>query len=415
MSIPPKFIGGIDELSPAESQEAFDRLERQSFLARFGISRPPEIVTSSTVLPTIPTVPSCGDRRPKLNLHQLIALAIIHHGTRSPTGQDIVDWILSHFKYFDKIEPTHLEARLRESFVIYDPPIVPLSETYRHFAMAWEQKQYLSLRYAIVVGHYSVIFPTSPKTFPLMKLPAELRLHVYEYALGKPCEQLTKIPYLYWDWGNNNERKRAHGYIHSYVEYDSDACTAGSWHGSTFFRCLRAERVLSLLSVSKKVREEALPAFYRVNNFGSGSIFSTFNNMGNPDNGSFDLVLKRMGNPRRSYLRSLTIAYDPYRAKEVFTLLGDCQELENLCIEFRLCYWWAKNPPDDVSQLPGFDAIGALRGIKRLRILGCDTPEILTKIQAYLEPLVTQPRNEPEAVMDEEAARKKLKMDTANT
>lgn len=100
MDLQPIYKGDMDALSPIESQKAFDRLEKQSFLARFGMSRPPEIVTSTTVLPTTLTVPDCGDRRPKLNFHQLIALAIVDHVNRSPTGQDILDWMETHFEYF---------------------------------------------------------------------------------------------------------------------------------------------------------------------------------------------------------------------------------------------------------------------------------------------------------------------------
>lgn len=345
-------------------------------------------------------MPNCGDRRPKLNFHQLIALAIVDHINRSPTGQEILDWMETHFKYFTQhpLGLAHLRARLRDFFLAYDPPIVPLSEKYRHAAMPWEQEQYLSLRYAIVVGHCNVIFPKSAQTFPFMRLPAELRLNVYEYVLGMPCEQLTANPRIYWKEGN--QRQKMKGRIHSHAKYDDDDDTPGSWWGSTFFVCPQAGRVLALLSVSKKVHEEAVPVFYRINNFGS---------LTNYGDGRAPL-LKNIGGTRRSYLRNLTITYPTQKGDIPF--LATCQELENLSLKIDLIRWNYVDP----SERPDFDILSGLRGIKKFTVFGSGKHQFLERVRAYLEPLVTQPREElGEAVDDEGPARKRLKMDTAST
>ncbi|KAF9641594.1 hypothetical protein BFW01_g1577 [Lasiodiplodia theobromae] len=351
------------------------------------MSRPPEIVTSTTVLPTTLTVPDCGDRRPKLNFHQLIALAIVDHVNRSPTGQDILDWMETHFEYFTQHPHglAHLRARLRGFFITYDPPIVPLSEKYRHVAMPWEQEQYLSLRYAIVVGHYNMIFPKSHKAFPFMRLPAELRLNVYEYVLGMPCEQLTAHPHIYW---TRAQRRKIKGHFLSHVKYYGNAGphTPGSWYGSTDFICPPASRILALLSVSKKIHEEALPIFYRIKDFGTINYFYCG---GIP-------ILRNLRGTRRNYLRNLTITY-PAAMVDIF-ILATCQELENLTLQIEYPGWNDR----DLNLPPEFHILSRLRGIKKFKVFGHNAHQFVERVRAYLEPLVTQPREEPGEAVDEE-------------
>ncbi|KAL0262459.1 hypothetical protein SLS55_001427 [Diplodia seriata] len=389
--VTPPMLDHEEDLSEKERQEADDRLEQQTFLPRFGLPHPPPIVTSATVIPDPPMIPYCGDQRPKLNILQLIALAIIHHVNRSPTGQEVLQWIEDQYDYFmwHPVGLAQIRTRLTDFFFEYDPPIVPLSDKYHHFAMPWEVKLHLTLRYAVVVGHLKILFPADTlPSFRFMGLPAELRLQVYEYALGFPCKQLSKL---------SRRDKKAQGRIHSRCRYDEDI--PSGWRGTTFFTGPKGVTALALLSVSKKVREEAFPIFYRNNSFCLSIFLDT------------KKILFDMGATRRSFLRNLTIEYstwfDDGHLSEVLGLLADFEELDNLTLRF-------VRPgalQDDDHGPGGYRAFSTIRGIKKLAIRGKVPQSEIDKIRAYLEPLLTQPRVKSEEVAIEGPARKKLKMD----
>ncbi|KAL1632512.1 hypothetical protein SLS56_003591 [Neofusicoccum ribis] len=82
---------------------------------------------------------------------------------------------------------------LKDFFYDYDPPIIPLSTEYRNFAMPWDVEEFYTTPFVIVVGHFSILFPTHRGVFPLMKLPAELRLEIYEYSLSMPCKEWVML------------------------------------------------------------------------------------------------------------------------------------------------------------------------------------------------------------------------------
>ncbi|KAL1643087.1 hypothetical protein SLS58_005056 [Diplodia intermedia] len=388
--VSPPELDNEDDLSEEERQEAYDRLEQQTFLPRFGLPNPPPIVTSATVIPVTPMIPHCGDQRPKLNILQLIALAIIHHVNRSPTGQELLQWIEDRFEYFmwHPVGLAQIRTRLQDFFFEYDPPVIPLSDKYHHFAMPWEVKLHLTLRYAVVVGHLNILFPADSSTsFRLMALPAELRLQVYEYALGFPCKQLTRM---------SRRDKKVQGRICSKVRYDED--TPSGWRGTTFFTGPKGITALALLSVSKKVREEAFPIFYRNNAFSISS------------SGDISQILTKMGATRRSFIRNLTIEYCELSHPPLagfLTWLADFEELDNLTLSFSPLRLQFEEPGHEV-----YRAFSTIRGIKKLTIQGTAPQSAMDKVRAYLEPLLTQPRVKSEEVAIEGPARKKLKMDT---
>lgn len=174
---------------------------------------------------------------------------------------------------------------------------------------------------------------------------------------------------------------------------DTDRNTPGSWFGSSDFICLHAGRILALLSVSKKIHEEALPVFYRINNFGT---INHYYCGGIP-------ILKNLRGTRRNYLRSLIITYPVVMADVL--ILATCQELEDLAIQIEFPAGWNIM---DLNLPPEFHILSGLRGIKKFKVFGHGAVE---RIRAYLEPLVTQPREEPGEAVDEDGpARKRLKM-----
>ncbi|OJD36895.1 uncharacterized protein BKCO1_9000150 [Diplodia corticola] len=392
---PPVHRTNLVDLSDYERRQAYGRLEKEIFLARFGSPSPPPIVTSTTVLPTIPTIPICCGMRPDLTIIKLIALAIINHADRSPTGQELLLWIESRFKYFVRhpVALAHIRIRLQDVFLEYDPPVVPLSgNAYQHFAMPWDADNILSLRYAIVVGHLNVIFPP-PRAFSMnfrfMKLPSELRLQVYEYTLGMPCRQLTTAQLQRSDLGKKEQNR-----LLSMVRYDENS----DWKGTTLFRCPRVGTVLALLLVSRMVRKEALPIFYRINTFTCKAIFG------------LTMVRTSMGAAHHSYVRNLVIEY-PYWpcGRRVRETLADCAELENLSL-------WLSRPidePDSMGILVDYHELGILRGVKKFAVHGEAPQSEIDTIRAYLESLVTQPREKSEKVAVEEPPAKRRKIGPA--
>ncbi|KAJ9662690.1 hypothetical protein H2201_005974 [Coniosporium apollinis] len=139
--------------------------------------------------------------------------------------------------------------------------------------------------------------PQTPDHFPLFKLPAELRNHIYGYALRDPTGVVLKH-------GIRN-RKRA---------------PIRHWTSRVLSRRGSIPSP-SLLRVSKQVSGEAIPILYSSNSF---SFRST----------SALLGFLRLMKYRRHWLRHITIAgtYNRPSAWSAFKLLPGCTRLRSLNI-----------------------------------------------------------------------------------
>lgn len=377
-----------------EARKALKEWERGHLIARSGSSKWPRLVDLTTDLPNVPEIQKSESRKPKLNNIQLIALAIINHEGRLPTGCDILSWIRDHFPYFAGSDRAYLklEVRMMQLFDEYDPPIMPLTANSNRLATGGMADDFWRCRFAMVIGHLASVFPANPGVFPFLNLPSELRVKIYEYALSFPCDA--------WIICRKPSLKRRPNSLLTSAEVSRGIVGKSS-------RSPPLNEVLALLLVNKQIFIEAVPIFYRQHRF-----------LLTADSPELPRHSPTMGIDRCNYLRDIIISYVPGNALpstwfSIFQMLRNFQELKRLTLTIHSYDNWSYTP--DVSQWPGFDALSLVRGLQELVVVarnnfhqGVFSSILVHRAQGYLEPLLTQPRADPFNVRITRAMQKKV-------
>lgn len=167
----------------------------------------------------------------------------------------------------------------------------------------------------------SAMLPTTKASFPLMKLPLEIRIMIYEFHFLQPM-----------DCGI---RQRS--------------CPAGElcW----FYNDVSVRMFFML---SKAIYAEAMPVYYRTKTF-------------RVDYGRVSNVLAKIGPEQRQYITKIAIGFDPFYASPDVPLLMDCPSLKELTIFVgNVVVSQARARINGQSSL---ELLRHIRGIERLAIL----------------------------------------------
>ena len=220
---------------------------------------------------------------------------------------------------------------------------------------------------------------TCEDAFPFLRLPAGIRMIIYEMALAFPRSGLslerTKLLAVTRDFGT------------------PFSCTLweGYWNGGQDRRDRVLHNrpigdVLALLRVNKQFYQEAVASFYSINTFVCSGV------------AQLRTILKRVG-VRRAYITHITFRYErdeSGRAEEAFRLLASLKRLRRLNIKMNERQWSTVLRPKgngcrgrdaDLLKIPGIQVLCGIRGIAEVVFEGeC------ARIAAFLKPEMEKPR-----------------------
>ncbi len=128
-------------------------------------------------------------KEPPFTMRQLAAMAIVSSSTKFLWLNDIIQWILDNFDYYAAIHDrhTHHWPSPKECPCMIGHTLCPEERLlYTPFKLVPYQG------YTLVHGEEENILHNraSSHRFPILKLPLELRIMVYNFALTFPCDGL---------------------------------------------------------------------------------------------------------------------------------------------------------------------------------------------------------------------------------
>ncbi|KAK6428542.1 hypothetical protein LTR95_015312 [Oleoguttula sp. CCFEE 5521] len=238
-----------------------------------------------------------------------------------------------------------------------------------------------------------VIGPVRNQGFPLVSLPAELGLQIYEHALQYPTSGLSldsrrgrfrlgKIKHISLEWSMKSKKRPQT----LYTEHTAD--------------------ILALLLVSKDVFEEAMPIFYRDNSFHAASPLQLID------------LLRGCGARRRKYFTNIYVdcsrRSDAAPAELAFRLLAGVPGFRSLALNIWDLQWLSKETPQitrrglhinpelrwDASEKPALIELGKCK-VHQIQFHG-ECPQII----AYVKEHVVRPTDVAKRMLVLEQAEK---------
>ncbi len=283
-----------------------------------------------------------GEEQP-FTLKQLIAMAMMSSPTKALWSNEIVNWNLENFRYHAALYHD-CDCHLRLGSSACDNPIEE--------DVDWELGLlYAPFKYAATEG-YSIIPGEEQDTihnrvrshnFPILRLPLELRLMVYKFALTFPCDGVR--------WTVRGLH-RFSGQVNGRFVPEADP-----------------KELLALLSVSRQIYNEAMGIFYSENSFEFSSLSILWS------------FLSGIGKKKRKFLRHLAFEYCSYYheqfysdkrfAPHVFKLFKDELTLRSLHIDIDEVIILRRNKKFKGPQsFPGFGNLIQIRSLKELTFGG---------------------------------------------
>jgi hypothetical protein len=313
---------------------------------------------------TLPKMIDTSDAEPSLTLPQLIIMALVSTPSRTLSILQITAWIEDNFNFYKYLS-------------IYQKSNSSTGEVDWIRRVPWFLKQYDfptepvcfnkddEIQFRLEEGGKWFILhrPHAVESFPLMKLPLELRLIIYHWALSRPLPDKHG-----WVIDPDYTEHR----VAKYNEYDHvpqylSTPAPGGWE----LRTPRLDKVLALLSTSRQINVEATPVFYRSNSF----YFDSCRTMHS--------FLSGLPN-RFRFVRSIVLNYSPSNrgnhCNRAFTLLSQTK-VRNIHL--------IMNERELLSRFLGLRTMGCLPGMKEFeKLRGLDNISFEGKIKQISEYLI---------------------------
>jgi len=300
--------------------------------------------------------------KPPFTRRQLLIMAIMSSSTKFLWPNGMIQWILDNFEYYDAMHDRHMRNWLAPPEEC--PCMISLTLCGEERLLYTPFKFVPDQGYTLVHGEEETILhdTVSNRRFSILKLPLELRIIIYNFALTFPCDGLG--------WTVS-----ARGTIHT---------LHGRMNGR-YIEDVEPKEMLSLTAVSRQIYNETIGIYYSENAFAFFSLSDLF---------SFLCVIGK----RRSFLRKIAIYYCCYSrlhftedrtiASKVFNLLQEHVTLRSLHLvidEVELLKWNKKfKGPQD---FPGFKQLIQIRGLKELTFHGN-----FHQTKQYLELKILEPK-----------------------
>ena len=314
----------------------------------------------------------------------MIVLALACNTHRSWMRHEILWWISVHFpserheiastvgNWYKTKTSTNIGSRLQSSTL----PLMRSrdGESYRYI-MNDRYIMYSITAPAALCMLLPVVSPAPTGQFNFMRLPVELRVLIYKEVLLQPGHVFAL-----------GLKECRYGLLLT------DETGFPAQLNDEPLRIDNIQKTLAILSASHQTFGEACPIFYGQNRFYAAQVKA------------LDAFLGRLAPSRRKHLTDVMFTYGS-DAQKAFRLLPRCDSLRKVGIggihesfersarpdRFRLNVV-SSNPRfyKCTTNVPGFTDLAALRGIESLTFqYPC------RRLEAYLRPLVTQPRKAP--------------------
>ena len=333
-----------------------------------------------------------SETQPPFSTVELAVMALAIKG-KALTFTDIIEWVIGTFRYHHKHRDTirghrdvefsayavgealrGLDAPVSEGLGVIGPRVwtIALPEARIFFAARLRAPEAAQIE----------------QPFPLLRLPPELRLKIYEMVLALPPSGicLTSVSNVQTSPAGHCSVLRRSVFRASTRSYDTAMDYASIASSGKFdkllFRSRPATVLLALLQCCKQIFSEAVHIFYSINHFYCGSLFS------------LAAMLEQTPAGRRKYIKHISFAWHPYAegdSAKAFRLLKEAEGLQRLDIMTSESAWeksvkirgkqrGAKRHVD-LLKLPGLATLRTVRGIPAVNFHGdCAT------LAAYLLP-----------------------------
>ena len=222
-------------------------------------------------------------------------------------------------------------------------------------------------------------------TFPLLQLPTEIRIMIWEMVLRYPPSGIHLLRKYF-----NGRRAIAVVDKNYSTPFSSDLSFTDRSNPERFSYTQPLGRSLSLLSVNKQIFEESYAYFYRANLF----VFPSVARLGR--------FLRNTPRSRRQHFTQLAFEYSPadrYVAPGVFSDLVSLKKMSTLYMNIHDAWWrrrWGGSPGSrdeaDIDYIPGLATLRNLRGLDHVDITGV-TVEIGAQMKIAMEGKVCEGRS----------------------
>ena len=225
-------------------------------------------------------------------------------------------------------------------------------------------------------------------TFPLLRLPTEIRIMIWEMVLRYPPSGTRVL------WEDHNRRKSIAVVGKNYsMPFSSglhflDRSAPSGPRRFSYKQPL--ERSLSLLSVNKQIFEESFAYFYRSNLFVCSSVTKLGRFLGNTPPS------------RLQHLTQLAFEYSPldkHVAPGVFGNLASLKKMNTLYVNIHRAWWatswsrsFASGNNTDIDHIPGLATLRKLRGLDHVEIMGVNV-DIGAQMKSEMEGKVSEERS----------------------
>ncbi|KAK6433429.1 hypothetical protein LTR95_010392 [Oleoguttula sp. CCFEE 5521] len=239
----------------------------------------------------------------------------------------------------------------------------------------------------------NIIGPVRGQTFPLMRLPAELRLQIFEHALRYPSSGLS--------FQSAGSRFHIRESQRSFYERS----TRPSKSRQSLYTDRPAD-LLALLLVSKDISKEATPIFYRDNSFHAASPIQLID------------LLRGCGARRRKYFTDISVncslRCDAAPAESAFRLLAGVPGLRRLTLKIWDLQWLLKDRPQitrrgvriNTASMWDVDNVLALVELGKCKVHRINFQDSCTRFIAYVKEHVLAPTNVAERMLELEETEK---------
>jgi hypothetical protein len=346
-------------------------------------------------------------KKPLLTLEELtVAKLAIRPGM---TLYEVQRYILTNFTYYNKaaVDTSIMRSNramnaigefngtFRDMLRRFDVPIEVSPAPEDKQDQAGELRVHLSEARFFLHKHITpaqMVAQQEKTSFPLMKLPVEIRLIIYGYVLGLPKSGVVVRPsYQHTKKSQITVRTRDYSVELDMSDWESRAGAFPPYARRSGFSSNyetngtligpELNDHLAILGVNKEIYNEAMPVFYSVNSFVCGDLYR------------LEEFLKALAAERRQQLKHISFFYTKgthAKAAKAFKMLGEIKMLKRLDIWIDEEDFVGLTKSDgarmfpDVLRLPGFHTLRSLRAVKTVQFHGkCDT--IREALQSWVE------------------------------
>lgn len=319
-----------------------------------------------------------SEKHPGFSYEELIAIALVLHD-EPMTRESIMTWIMKTFGYYQEMAAATFWAHFGEYngncfstkppddsdefFDVFNDTFskfeLPVTEITRFCPDDDQNDTYEISTAAARISLERLLAGRTKGKFPFLRLPAELRMTIYELVLGYPRSGLQPVRPSY---------NRAMYFSVATREF-LPTFSSELWESSDLeLKVADHESITQILLVNKQIYEEAVSCFYQINTFVFFRITELIHHM------------TYLAPTRRQHIRHIVLHHSPYDDLKLvmncFKWLESLSGLRKLDIDIDERLWFStrKSPRAQqsftASTIPGFEVLPKLSKTVKIEFAG---------------------------------------------